>query len=103
MPELDRELPNGDSSGRRSRNLIVLRAGDDSLHNRWLGTGRRDFDLFISYYGSTPGRYAHDAKLYEMRRGPKWSCISHLVQEHASTIDSYDCVWFPDDDLDADT
>jgi hypothetical protein len=84
---------------RRSRNLVVLRAGDRSLHGAWLAGGRRDFDVFISYFGRTPGRHADGADYYEMRAGPKWPCIADLVREYAPTIARYECVWFPDDDL----
>jgi len=88
---------------RHVRNLVVLRAGDDSLHQGWIADPRRDFDLFISYYGAAPQQHARDADYYEMRRGPKWPCIGALLAEHAPRIDAYDCVWFPDDDLAADT
>jgi hypothetical protein len=88
---------------RRARNLVVLRAGNGSLHPQWLAAGRRDFDLFISYYGAIEGRYAEDADYYEARPGPKWPCIAGLLREHSAIVDGYDCVWFPDDDLAADT
>lgn len=84
---------------RRARNLVVVRAGDASLHSGWLGAGRRDFDVFVSYYGTAPGTHSEDADYYEERSGPKWPCIAALLDEHAETIGRYDCVWFPDDDL----
>ncbi|MCU0760567.1 MAG: DUF707 domain-containing protein [Steroidobacteraceae bacterium] len=87
---------------RRSRNLIVLRAGDRSLHGAWLAAARRDFDVFVSYFGRVPGRHAEGADFYEMRPGPKWPCIADLVREHHGLVAAYDCVWFPDDDLAAD-
>lgn len=83
----------------RSRNLIVIRAGDGSLHEEWISAPRRDFDLFVSYFGATPARFEADADFYEARPGPKWPCIAALLREHAALIDTYDCVWFPDDDL----
>lgn len=88
---------------RRARNLVVLRAGDGSLHADWIAGARRDFDLFVSYYGETPGRYATDADFYEARPGPKWPRIADLLREHAGVVAEYDCVWFPDDDLATDT
>jgi hypothetical protein len=86
-----------------SRNLVVVRAGDASLHREWIGGTGRDFDLFISYYGKTPGRHREDADYYEMRPGPKWPCIGELLQRHAALVDEYDAFWFPDDDLSAGT
>jgi hypothetical protein len=88
---------------RRSRNLIVLRAGDASLHPQWLAGGRRDFDLFISYYGAIEGRHEAESDYYERRPGPKWPCIADLLRENADVVEDYDCVWFPDDDLAVDT
>jgi len=82
-----------------ARQLVVLRAGDHSLHRAWITEPRRDFDLFISYYGDVPGRYAQDAESWEYRPGPKWPGLAALLEEHAERIASYDSVWFPDDDL----
>lgn len=88
---------------RRSRNLVIVRAGDESLHESWTSAERRDFDLFVSYFGDRPGRYAHGCDFYEQRKGPKWPCLGALLREQPALLDEYDCVWFPDDDLAADT
>ncbi|HEU4457665.1 MAG TPA: DUF707 domain-containing protein [Methylibium sp.] len=88
---------------RPTRQLVVLRAGDGSLHREWIADARRDFDLFISYYGDTPGRHQADADFYEHRPGAKWPGIAALLDEHDDWIDGYDAVWFPDDDLSANT
>jgi len=90
-------------AGVRRKNLVILRAGDASLHRGWIAEPNRDFDLFISYYGKQADLHKDDAEYYEMRRGPKWSCIGDLLAEHASLIDQYDAFWFPDDDLAATT
>lgn len=84
------------------RNLIVLRAGNASLHRAWIA-GVPDFDLFISYYGNTPGRFRDDGDFYEERTGPKWSCIAELLEAHTDLLNDYDAFWFPDDDLSVDT
>lgn len=85
-----------------TRNLIVLRAGDQSLHRQWL-QGNADFDLLISYYGEEPGRYQSDTPMWEARKGPKWSCLADLLRERTELMVRYDAFWFPDDDLAADT
>ncbi|HET7867896.1 MAG TPA: glycosyltransferase family 25 protein [Burkholderiaceae bacterium] len=87
----------------RRRNLVVLRAGDASLHPQWLSGRARDFDLFISYYGKTPGRYRDQADFYEERPGPKWPGIAALLKQHPQLVEQYESFWFPDDDLSADT
>lgn len=90
-------------TGRRTRNLVILRAGDQSLHRGWIAQPNRDFDLFISYYGQRPGLHQEDADFYEHRPGPKWSCIADLLAAHPALLDRYDAFWFPDDDLAATT
>lgn len=87
----------------RRRNLVILRAGDGSLHRGWIAEPNRDFDLFISYYGKQPGLHQAEADLYEHRPGPKWSCIAELLAANPQLIDQYDAFWFPDDDLAATT
>ncbi|NDY92349.1 DUF707 domain-containing protein [Ideonella livida] len=84
------------------RNLIILRAGDGSLHPQWQVGATPDFDLFISYYGKQAGRHQADATYYEHRPGPKWSCIGELLASRPELLDRYDAFWFPDDDLAAD-
>lgn len=85
------------------KNLVVLRAGDGSLHRGWIAGPHRDFDLFISYYGKVPDQFQADAEYYEHRPGPKWSCIAELLAEHPTLLDRYEAFWFPDDDLSATT
>lgn len=85
------------------RNLIILRAGDKSLHLDWLANPQRDFDILVSYYGGQTDLYADSADLYEMRKGPKWSCIADLLRDQSQLVEQYDAFWFPDDDLATDT
>ena len=95
-----RVAPAPSSRLRPSRNLVIVRGGDGSLHRKWLGEGqRRDFDVFLSYYGRNPGRLAEEVDYFERRSGPKWPCIAELLRAHSGLVQQYDCVWFPDDDL----
>lgn len=91
------------ADGGARRHLVVLRAGDKSLHREWIAGATRSFDLFISYYGAQPDQHRADADFYEMRRGPKWPCIGELLAAHPQLLDRYDAFWFPDDDLSVDT
>ncbi|MCH7345175.1 hypothetical protein LZ017_17470 [Pelomonas sp. CA6] len=85
------------------KNLVILRAGDGSLHRGWIAEPNRDFDLLISYYGKQPGTHEAEADYYEHRPGPKWSCIAELLAENPALLDRYEAFWFPDDDLAATT
>lgn len=91
-------MPLPDAPGRR--NLVIVRAGDDSLHPQWLGgRGRRDFDLLVSYYGDTAGRYCGDAEHYHTMPGPRWPAHAVICREHAALLAHYDYVAFACDDL----
>jgi hypothetical protein len=88
------------------KNLVILRAGDSSLHRNWLADEEkvgRDFDLLISYYGKTEDRHRGDSEFWEHRPGPKWSCLAEILTEQPELLDRYKGFWFPDDDLDCDT
>lgn len=86
---------------RPRRNLVIVRAGDRSLHREWIADPRRDFDLFVSYYGREPDRYREDAEYHEHRPGPKWPCIAELLAAHPELVERYDAFWLPDDDISA--
>lgn len=90
-------------SRQRKKNLVVVRAGDNSLHHGWISSPARDFDLLISYYGKQQALHSADADIYEQRPGPKWSCIADLLEERPDLIEQYEAFWFPDDDLEAHT
>ena len=89
------------------RSLLIVRAGDRSLHRYWLdgdaGAGR-NFDLHISYFG--------DKELTDVtcglditataERGPKFSGLLECAAKLGDRIYRYEYVGFPDDDLYAD-
>jgi len=54
------------------KSLLVVRAGEDSLHSSWI-RGRRDrnFDLLVSYYGAVPGKYERDGEHYHVMVGSR--------------------------------
>ena len=86
------------------RNLIVVRAGDASLHRRWINDTRvRNFDLLVSYYGAIPGRHERKAEHYHAMRGPRWPAHDWLWRHRRDLFDRYDRVAFVCDDIDADT
>lgn len=79
-------------------NLVIVRAGDASLHTAWL-EGGRTWDIIVSYYGDNPDLYRDLGQRRIDAKGPKWPALHQLVRETFDTIATYDCVWFPDDDL----
>jgi hypothetical protein len=82
------------------KNLVIVRAGDESLHEQWLaGDVDRNWDLIVNYFGDDPARYRKDDVRRIDSKGPKWPALHDLVQGLEREISAYDRVWFPDDDL----
>ncbi len=80
-------------------NLVIVRAGDTSLHPQWLTSADRSWDLVVSCFGEYPERYRGQYDLLHRYRGSKWLGIDDLMQRHGDLVDSYEYVWLPDDDL----
>ena len=83
--------------------LVIVRAGDKSLHPEWLkGDGPRSWDLVVNYYGDDPDRYRQDGVERIDSKGPKWPALQALFQARSDLVSRYSHVWLPDDDLLAD-
>ena len=82
------------------RNLVIVRAGNKSLHPNWLaGETPRNWDLVVNYFGDDPDIYrAEDIRRIDSK-GPKWPPLQALIEGNPQFLDDYDYVWFPDDDL----
>lgn len=82
------------------KNLVVVRAGKNSLHPRWLnGDHRRSWDLVVSLY-DPEARFQHpDDVLVVARRGGKWDGLYALFA-NSDLLKRYDYIWLPDDDID---
>ena len=84
----------------RRRNLVIVRAGDGSLHPEWLaGTGERNWDLVVSYFGRDPDRHRAPDVVRIDGAGPKWPALHALLAKHPDLVAGYDRIWLPDDDL----
>jgi hypothetical protein len=85
------------------RNLVVLRANEQSLHTSWTRDIQdldRSWDLCISYYGEAetfpPDDFSEFACLQNRQR--KFVALKALMHK-GSVLWSYDYIMFPDDDL----
>lgn len=79
------------------KNLVILAAGENSLHRNWAFGG--NFDVFLIYYGNRSGRYRNDVKYYKEQKGPKYKLIYDLIEDNKEFLDNYDNFFLPDDDL----
>ncbi|MBD0381587.1 DUF707 domain-containing protein [Paenibacillus sedimenti] len=84
------------------RFLVIGRVGDTSLHQEWLQPAKyKNFDLCLSYFGSTPGRYAKECDFYHEIPGLKWPTVKDTIAAFGDGIYHYDAIWMPDDDISA--
>jgi hypothetical protein len=86
-------------TGRASRFLVVVRAGDASLHPTWTDDlATRDWDLVVSYYGLDPARY-RDARGRRIDDAGQKFLGLHALLTRERFWREYDYIWLPDDDL----
>jgi hypothetical protein len=84
------------------RNLVMVRAGENSLHHRWMDRPYRDrnFDVVLSFYSTdahtrfVPGEGVTAVHV----EGGKWDGLYKTLS--ALDLDAYDRIWLPDDDID---
>lgn len=82
------------------RNLIIVRAGNASLHPTWsVPSEERSWDLVVSYFGDDPAIYRDGDAMRIDGKGPKWISLLHLLEVNPHFVDDYDYIWLPDDDL----
>lgn len=83
-------------------NLVIVRAGDTSLHPAWLareGGPTRNWDLIVSYFGDDAAKYRSEDERRIDGKGPKWPALYGMLREHEALVRAYEYVWLPDDDL----
>ena len=87
----------------RRKYLVIVRAGNGSLHSEWLaGDGTRNWDLIINYYGDSPDIFKADDVSRLDSKGPKWPALHDLIAAHPEWLSDYSHIWLPDDDLETD-
>jgi hypothetical protein len=80
------------------RFLIIIPAGDNSLHKYWYNSDI--YDLYVIYFGDnkeTEREYKKKADFFRKDKGPKWQLIRRTIQTF--NINKYNYIWLPDDDL----
>ena len=84
------------------RHLVVVRAGEKSLHRGWLaGAAERNWDLVVSWYGDVPYLPVADERVI-VRKGGKWEIIHEHFTTMPELLGEYTHVWLPDDDIETD-
>jgi hypothetical protein len=83
-----------------NRYLLVVRAGDRSLHPGWLA-GARNWDLHVSYFGAQERPFGDlpEGVTLSREKGPKWLGLKDCLAAHGAFLANYTHIGFPDDDL----
>lgn len=89
------------------RVLVILRAGDESLHLEWLvqpPLQKRNWDLHITYFGELRRPFRNRAAdvTLSFEKGTKAMGTVACLEKLGDRIEGYDWIWLPDDDLSAD-
>jgi hypothetical protein len=83
----------------KRKNLIILRAGDKSLHPVWYSGCDRSWDLALSYYGDLEDPFPGYRDFIHICKGSKWQGIADFCAKNADLLSRYERIWLPDDDL----
>lgn len=88
-------------SNTRRRNLVLLRAGDSSIHSCWLEAAgeTRNWDLIINYFDDNPDAFRGGDWLRIDSKGTKLQGLYDFIRNHEEMIRQYDYIWLPDEDL----
>lgn len=84
------------------KNLVVVRAGRNSLHRRWhdIPYEKRNYELLVSYFSEDAyaGFVAEPGVEAVLIKGGKWDGLHKTLINR--DLGQYDYFWLPDDDLD---
>lgn len=82
----------------KSQYLVFTSAGDNANIHHWK-KGRRNFDLWISYYGLKNDRYKDQCDFYVARKDGKFPNLYYAYQHWKYLLDYYDAIFVIDDDI----
>jgi Protein of unknown function (DUF707) len=84
----------------KRQNLVIVRAGNNSLHPEWMkAAGARNWDIVVNYFGDDPNLYREADVTRIDGKGPKWPALHQLIQANPGFALDYEYIWLPDDDL----
>lgn len=79
--------------------LALFRAGSKSLHPHAVQRlAEQNFDYALSWFGAEAPA-AEGAAFVHLQKGAKWPGLQETLIAHWDTIQQYEYVWLPDDDL----
>ncbi len=93
----------------KSKYLVYTSAGDHSNLHYWLKgidgkeECRKNFDLWVTYYGDVKNKYRGISDFYNERKDGKFPNLLYVYQNKRKILDQYQAVFVLDDDIILDT
>lgn len=88
--------------GEARRFVVVVRAGEASLHRKWLEGANRSWDLVVSWYGDAAYERVADETVMRIKGG-KGDGLAATFAAFPELLTRYEYFWLPDDDIEADS
>ena len=82
-------------------NLVIIRAGSQSLHKEWLkdiDNRERTWDIAVSYFGEDDDYNFEYEEYFFKQKSFKYNAIFELITRNNIFME-YKSVWLPDDDI----
>ncbi len=80
------------------RFVVIVRAGEKSLHTSWLHGGERNWDLVVSWYGDRTYEPVSDERVL-VQKGAKWDVLAQHYAADPGLLEAYDYHLLIDDDI----
>ena len=81
------------------KNLVIVRAGKNSLHPNWLDAKlARNWDLIVSLYDDAPYQNLGDEEVVRVKGG-KFDGLHKTIGSFKNLLAKYEYIWLPDDDI----
>ncbi len=71
------------------RSLVVVRAGDASLHRKWIADPHPNWDLAVSYFGDDATAAHQGATFVHRYKGGKWDGLHASFTAFPDVVDHY--------------
>ena len=81
-------------------NLVIVRAGDGSVHNRWtrdIAEEARSWNLLVSFFGQDEAALVPPFEMLARQQGQKWPAMHQLLA--SGELPAFELVWCVDDDI----
>lgn len=83
----------------KNRNLVVVRAGENSLHESWLGdASERNWDIIVSSFGKSPEKWERDDVINVSYQGGNHDGFFDALRQVPTALKNYDFILKADDD-----